>query len=134
MGDIYLINEKILNFYTNVTNEKINFKNKEDRIKLSATILKYCNDDLSHYPDILKTHAQEFYDIHELDELFTREFYELLKFMFYCLINETYFKFDDALKHELICIITDIQDEVYKTWNFEISNDSIMRGMCGKVS
>lgn len=116
------INNELLKFYTKITGEKIKLNNKEDRIKLSLTILK-SSDILTPYQDILKQLTNNYYKEHALNDSYTEEFYKLIEFIFYDIINETTFKFDESLKDELIEEITVALEDSLKLKTYELNND-----------
>ena len=116
------INNEILKFYTKTTGESIKLDNKEDRIKLSITILK-SSDILTSYQDILKQLINKYYKENSLNDSYTEEFYKLIEFIFYDIINETTYNFDENLKNELIDEITIALENALKLKNYELNNN-----------
>ena len=116
------INNEILKFYTKTTGESIKLDNKEDRIKLSLTILK-SSDILTSYQDILKQLINKYYKENSLNDSYTEEFYKLIEFIFYDIINETTYNFDENLKNELIDEITIALENALKLKNYELNNN-----------
>ena len=116
------INNEILKFYTKTTGESIKLDNKEDRIKLSLTILK-SSDILISYQDILKQLINKYYKENSLNDSYTEEFYKLIEFIFYDIINETTYNFDENLKNELIDEITIALENALKLKNYELNNN-----------
>ena len=122
MNIILEINNEILKFYTKTTGESIKLDNKEDRIKLSLTILK-SSDILTSYQDILKQLINKYYKENSLNDSYTEEFYKLIEFIFYDIINETTYNFDENLKNELIDEITIALENALKLKNYELNNN-----------
>ena len=116
------INNEILKFYTKTTGESIKLDNKEDRIKLSLTILK-SSDIFTSYQDILKQLINKYYKENSLNDSYTEEFYKLIEFIFYDIINETTYNFDENLKNELIDEITIALENALKLKNYELNNN-----------
>lgn len=116
------INKKILKFYTKTTGENIKLNNKEDRIKLSITILKSSNI-LTSYHDILKQLVNNYYKENSLNDSYTEEFHKLIEFIFYDIINENTFQFDENLKNELIKEVTLALENSLKLKTYELNND-----------
>ena len=116
------INNEILNFYTKTTGESIKLDNKEDRVKLSITIFK-SSDILTSYSDILKQLINKYYWENSLNDSYTEEFYKLIEFIFYDIINGTTYDFDETLKNELIEEITISLENARKLRIYELNND-----------